>query len=253
MYFTLTFIVVSTVIISLLSLVGIVTLALNKSLLDKILFFLIAFAAGALMGGAFFHILPESVEHTEPLNFAILLIVGFSIFFLLERVIYWRHCHEGVCDVHPFTYLNLFGDGIHNFIDGVLIAASYMLDINLGIVITLAVIAHEIPQEIGDYGILVYGGFERLKALGYNLLTALTAIIGALITYFVLQSSVVFGGYTSFVYSILPFAAGGFIYIASSDLIPELHKEQNIKRSIASIVFFLIGIILLLGIKYAFA
>ncbi len=253
MYFTLTFIIASTVIVSLISLIGVVTLTFKKSFLDKILFFLIAFAAGALMGGAFFHILPESVENIEPLNFSILLIFGFSTFFLLERVIYWRHCHEGVCDVHPFTYLNLFGDGIHNLIDGVLIAASYMLDINLGIVVTLAVIAHEIPQEIGDFGVLVYGGFERVKALGYNLLSALTAIIGALITYFLFQGSVFLGGQTSFVYSVLPFAAGGFIYIASSDLIPELHKEQNLKRSIASIAFFLIGIILLLAIKYALA
>ncbi|MFB0562834.1 MAG: ZIP family metal transporter [Candidatus Lokiarchaeia archaeon] len=253
MYFTLTFIIASTLIVSLLSLIGIITLAFNKSFLDKILFFLIAFAAGALMGGAFFHILPESVEHIEPLNFSILLIVGFATFFLLERFIYWRHCHEGVCDVHPFTYLNLFGDGIHNLIDGVLIAASYMLDINLGIVITLAVIAHEIPQEIGDFGILVYGGFERFKALGYNLLTALTAVGGALITYFVFQGSVISGGYTWFVYAVLPFAAGGFIYIASSDLVPELHKEQNLKRSLASIASFLLGIILLLVVKYILA
>ncbi len=253
MYLTLVYIIASTVIVSLLSLIGIVTLAFNKSLLNKILFILIAFAAGALMGGAFFHILPESIEHVDPLNFSIILIVGFATFFLLERVIYWRHCHEGVCDVHPFTYLNLIGDGIHNLIDGVLIAASYMLDINLGTIITLAVIAHEIPQEIGDFGILVYGGFERVKALGYNLLSAITAIAGALITYFLFQGNVMLGGYTGFIYSVLPFAAGGFIYIASSDLIPELHKEQNVKRSLASIAFFIIGILLLLAVKYALA
>ncbi|MEM2957789.1 MAG: ZIP family metal transporter [Candidatus Freyarchaeota archaeon] len=250
MYFTLTFIVVSTVLVSLVSLVGIFTFAFNRSFLDKILFFLIAFAAGALMGGAFFHILPESVENLEPLTFSILLVVGFASFFLLERIIYWRHCHEGVCDIHPFTYLNLIGDGIHNLIDGVLIAASYMININLGAVVTLAVLAHEIPQEIGDFGVLVYGGFGRIKALGYNLLSALAAVAGALITYLLLKDVVITGEYTHIVYSVLAFAAGGFIYIACSDLIPELHKEPKLKRSLASIAIFLVGIALLLTLKY---
>ncbi|MHA1362785.1 MAG: ZIP family metal transporter [Candidatus Freyarchaeota archaeon] len=253
MYFTLIYIIASTVLVSLISLIGVVTLAFSKEFLDKILFILIAFAAGALMGGAFFHILPESVENIEPLNFSILLVVGFTAFFLMERVIYWRHCHKGVCDIHPFTYLNLIGDGVHNLIDGVLIAASYMMDINLGTVVTLAVIAHEIPQEIGDFGVLVYGGFNRIKALGYNLLSALTAVVGALATYFLFQGNVLTGSHTGFVSMVLPFAAGGFVYIACSDLIPELHKEQNVKRSMASIAFFMVGIVLLLLLKYAFS
>jgi len=142
--------------------------------------------------------------------------------------------------------MNLVGDGIHNFIDGLVIAASFVFSIQIGITTTFAVIAHEIPQELGDFGVLVYGGFAKFKALFYNLLSALTAIFGALLGFFLFP---LIDNLASF---LVPFAAGGFIYIAGSDLIPELHKEANLKRSILSFIFFLVGILFMLGVRLAF-
>ncbi|MBD3249438.1 hypothetical protein GF336_05315 [Candidatus Woesearchaeota archaeon] len=140
---------------------------------------------------------------------------------MIEKFLHWHHCHKGKCDIHTFTYMNLIGDGVHNFIDGLIIAASFSVDISFGVITTIAVIAHEIPQEIGDFGVLVYGGFGRLKALAFNFLSAVTAIIGAVIGY------LISGSVEGFVPFLLPFAAGGFIYIAASDLVPELHKESD--------------------------
>ena len=142
--------------------------------------------------------------------------------------------------------MNLIGDGIHNFIDGLIIAASFVINFPLGIATTIAVIAHEIPQELGDFGVLVYGGFTKLKALFFNFLTALTAILGAVIGFFLA------GSVEGFVPFLIPFAAGGFIYIAASDLVPELHKEADLKKSILSFIFFLLGIIFMYVIKIIF-
>ncbi len=164
------------------------------------------------------------------------MIIGFVAFYMLEKILHWRHCHEGKCDVHVFTYLNLIGDAVHNFLDGIIIAASFVVNTNLGIVTTLAVIFHEIPQEFGDFGVLIYGGFSKAKALTYNFLTALTAVAGAVIGFFLssaIENSVVF---------LLPLTAGGFIYIASSDLVPELRKETDIKKSLLPFIFFLLGL-----------
>ena len=178
---TLHWILLSTFLVSLISFIGVFTLSLKEKFLNKILLILVSFAAGALIGGAFFHLLPEALEISFDLNIFVYLVVGIFVFFILERVLHWRHCHKGKCDVHPFTYLNLVGDGVHNFIDGLIIAASFLTNISLGIITTIAVIFHEIPQEIGDFGILVYGGFSRTKALFFNFLSALTAILGALV------------------------------------------------------------------------
>jgi len=230
-------IVGSASLVSIISLVGIVTLTVKDELLNNILLGLVGFSAGALMGGAFLHLVPEALERAEGTTVFSYLILGFILFFLLERLLYWRHCHNGRCDVHIFTYLNLIGDGIHNFVDGLTIAVSFVAGIQLGIVATLAVISHEIPQELGDFGVLVYGGFSKTKALFYNLLSALTAILGALIGYFV--SSYV----ESFAVLLVPLAAGGFVYISGSDLIPELHKELEIRKSMLSFGFFLAGIL----------
>lgn len=233
----LAWILISTFLVTLISLIGIFTLSLKQKLLEKILFCLIGFSAGALIGGAFLHILPEVLEKIKAEIAFSYLILGIVLFFLMEKYFYWRHCHDGVCDVHAFTYLNLIGDGLHNFIDGIVIATSFMVSLKLGIVTTLAVIFHEIPQELGDFAVLIYGGLTKQKALFYNYISAFAAMIGATTGYFI--SDVVMG-FSNF---ILPLAAGGFIYIATSDLIPELHKETNPKRSIAAFIAFLSGIV----------
>ena len=235
----LVWILASTFLVSLISLIGIFTLAIKDNLLQKILFGFIGFSAGALIGGAFLHILPEALEKAKSTVVFYYLILGIVLFFLMERYFYWRHCHNGVCEIHAFTYLNLVGDGFHNFIDGMVIAASFIVSLKLGIVTTLAVILHEIPQELGDFGVLVYGGFSKQKALVYNFISALMAIFGAIIGYFISDFA---KGFSNF---ILPLTAGGFIYIASSDLIPEIHKEKNLRRSTLAFVAFLLGIILM--------
>ena len=233
----LAWILSSTFIVSLISFVGIITLCVKKNLLHKLVFCLIGLSAGALIGGAFLHLLPEALEKMQSEVMFYYVILGIVLFFLMERYFHWRHCHSGVCDVHTFTYLNLFGDGIHNFIDGVVIAASFVDSVNLGIVTTIAIILHEIPQELGDFGVLVYGGFTKKKALFCNFLTAFTAVIGALAGYFLSDFA---KGFSNF---ILPLTAGGFIYIGASDLIPEIHKETNLRRSSLAFIAFLLGII----------
>jgi len=242
----LLWIILSTIIVSLLSLVGIITLVLSdEKFLNRIVLILVAFAAGALMGGAFLHLFPESVEEIDALDASLILLAGFTVFFLLERIIFWHHCHEKSCPIHPFAYLNLMGDGVHNFIDGVIIAAAFIIEIRLGFVTTIAVISHEVPQELGDFGVLVYGGFDKIKALLFNLLSAITAIVGGILGYYIFSEA------ESVVY-LLPFAAGGFLYIASSDLIPELHKEEDVKRSMESFTFFILGLLFMLAIKLIF-
>jgi len=234
----------ASVLVSAISLAGIFSLLLNDRFLNKILIFMISFAAGALIGGAFLHLIPEALKQGENEHIFLFVLLGFILFFVLERYLYWRHCHEEQCEIHAFTYLNLIGDGIHNFIDGLIIGASFFVDIQLGIVTTMAIILHEIPQEIGDFGILVYGGFGKWKALYYNFLSAATAIFGTIVGY---QYSGRTAHFTEF---LLPFAAGGFIYIASCDLIPELHKQKDIKTATLSVTFFLFGILLMFATKW---
>jgi len=231
-------ILASTFLVSLISLVGIFTLAIKDNLLHKVLFCLIGFSAGALIGSAFLHILPECLENNKSTTVFSYLIIGIIIFFIMERFLHWRHCHEeGACKTHAFTYLTLVGDGFHNFIDGMVIAAGFIASFQLGLVTTLAIILHEIPQELSDFAILVYGGFTKKKALLFNFASALMAMIGALAGYFINDY---IQGFSNF---ILPLTAGGFIYIATSDLIPELHKENDLKRSMAAFSAFLLGIV----------
>jgi zinc and cadmium transporter len=237
--------IVASIVVSLISLIGILFLLVNEKTLNNILFILIGFATGGLLGGAFFHLLPEALEKSSnPTLTFLYVILGFIIFFILERYIHWRHCHkEGKCDVHVVSYLSLMGDGIHNLIDGMIIATSFQVNISFGLITTLAIILHEIPQEIGDFGVLVYGGLSKLKALFFNFLSALTAIIGVFIGYFLTTSI------ENFSSVLLPIAAGGFIYIAASDLVPELHKEPNLKKSTLAIITFIFGIILMYALK----
>ena len=233
----LSWILISTFLVSLISLVGIVTLAIKEDRLRKIIFCLIGFSAGALIGSAFLHILPEALEKTKSTTVFYYLILGLTLFFLLERYLHWRHCHDKDCQIHAFTYLNLFGEAFHNFIDGIAIAASFIISFKLGIATTLAIILHEIPKELGNFGVLIYGGFSRNKALLYNFISAMAAIIGALTGYFISDFA---HGFSDF---IMPLTAGGFIYIATSDLIPEIHKEKDQRKATLAFIAFLFGIV----------
>ena len=236
-------IILATVAISLLSLVGVFTLMISDKLLNKIILGLVGLSAGTLMGGAFLHLIPEAIHDLDHDTAFMLVIVGFMVFFILEKL-FWRHCHKKDCKIHTFAYINLVGDGIHNFIDGLIIAASFLVSIELGIITSIAVAMHEIPQEIGDFGVLVYGGIEKKKALFYNLITALTALIGGVIGYFFIPHMGEFQGY------ILPIAAGGFLYIAASDLVPELHKETNTWKTVLAFTMFVVGIVLMWLVKF---
>lgn len=238
----LIWILLATFLNGLIALIGIFSLWLKEKTLNKILLILVAFSAGALLGGAFFHLLAESLEKTKSFNVFSYLLVGFILFFVVEKFLHWHHCHKKKCDTHPFTYLILFGDGIHNFIDGMIIAASFVISVPFGLITTLLIISHEIPQELGDFGVLVYGGFTKKKALFYNFVSQLTCVLGGLLGFLFSKLQ----GVSTF---LLPFAAGGFIYIAASDLIPELRKEVSLKKTLLLFLFFLIGIVLVTSMK----
>jgi zinc and cadmium transporter len=227
---------VASIVISLISFVGVISLLLKENILSKILLLLISFSAGALIGAAFLHLIPEAVEKSGHSEVYLFVIIGFILFFILEKYLYWRHCHKGKCEIHTFTYLNLVGDGVHNFIDGLIIGSSFVVNINFGFATSFAIIMHEIPQEIGDFGVLVYGGLSKNKALFYNFLSAITAILGTVIGFALANTSDVF------LKLLMPVAAGGFIYIASCDLIPELHKQQDIKKASLSMMVFILGV-----------
>ncbi len=229
--------IIATIVVSLISFVGVLTLAFKDKVLNKITLLLVGFSAGSLIGGAFLHLIPEAIEKFGNEKIFPYVIIGFVAFFILEKVLHWRHCHKGKCDVHVFTYLNLLGDAVHNFTDGLIIAASFIVDIKIGFITTIAVIIHEIPQEFGDFGVLIHGGFSKAKALFYNFFSGLTAVLGAILGIFL--SSIIEG---SMIY-LIPFTAGGFIYIAASDLIPELRKEAGFKKSILPFIFFLLGLV----------
>ena len=240
---TLTNIIFATILVSLISLVGIFALSLKEKLLNKILLVLVALSAGTLMGGAFIHLIPEAIGKFQSAGVFINVLIGFVAFLLIEKVLHWRHCHHGKCEIHTFAYMNIFGDIMHNLIDGMIIAASFVTNVGLGIVTTVAVSIHEIPQEIGDFGVLVHGGFTKNKALLLNFLTGLTAVLGGIIGYYL-------ASYTSYTAELLlPLAAGGFIYVAASDLIPEIRKELDLKKSLLYFGVFVLGIILMYGLK----
>ena len=231
--------IVSVIIVSLLAFIGILTLSISEKKLRRVLFFLVSFSVGALLGGAFIHLLPETAgEYGFGPAVSLYALLGIIVFFVMEKFVHWRHCHipTSTSHPHPFVYMNLIGDGLHNLIDGMVIAGSYLVSIPLGMSTTIAVVLHEIPQEIGDFGVLVHGGFSRMKALFFNFLSALTAVIGAVAVLIIgtkVQNITMF---------LLPFTAGGFIYIAGSDLIPELHKECEGLKSFGQLIAVLLGI-----------
>ena len=243
----LLYIIVVTFAIALIAFIGIFTLLLKEKLLNEILLILVSLSAGALMGGAFLHLIPEAVEKSQGMDVFLFVLVGFILFFVIEKVLHWRHCHKGKCDVHTFHYMNLVGDAIHNFIDGLILAASFVTSVELGLTTTIAIAAHEIPQEIGDFGVLIYGGFKKKKAIILNFIVALTIVIGGLIGYFISKSV------ESAATFLLPFAAGGFIYIAATDLIPEIKKELDFKKYMATLIVFIIGILIMWFVKLYFS
>lgn len=241
---TLFNIVIATFLISLGAFMGVFTLAMNEKKLENILLFLVSLSAGALMGGAFLHLLPEAAEKIESENIFGIVLLSFIFFFFVEKLLHWRHCHRGHCDIHSFGYMNLFGDVVHNFIDGLIISAAFISDVKLGIVASLAIALHEIPQEIGDFGVLLYSGFKKEKALLANFLVAMSVILGGVVGYYL---SFQVEGLMAY---LLPFAAGGFIYISASDLMPEIRKEKDLRKSMVSFFVFLAGILMMYLAKF---
>ncbi len=243
------YILISTFSISLISFIGALVLFLKEELLDKTLLILVAFSAGALLGGAFLHLIPEAIERAQADQLPILflyLIFGFCAFFILENFINWHHHHAREHpEIMPFSYLILISDALHNFIDGLIISASFVIALPLGVVTSLAVALHEIPQEIGDFGILIYGGFKKTKALFLNFLSAITVVLGGIVGFFLSEEigkSIVF---------LLPFAAGSFIYVSCADLIPEIGRHRiSFKKSLIYFFVFLLGIGLMLLVKF---
>ncbi len=222
----------------------------------------ISFAIGALLAVAFWGLIPEAFAQIKPEQFQALsgtILAGVLGFFVLEKLLIWRHCHSGDCEAHgdedehahdhghshshgmakSAGALIILGDGIHNFVDGVLIAAAFLTDVHLGIVTSLAVAAHEIPQEVGDFAILLHSGYSKSKALFYNMLASLTTVLGGVLAYFGLEDL-----HDSLPY-FLALAASSFIYIAVADLIPSLHKKTDMKTSLQQITLIAMGVLLI--------
>jgi len=234
-------VLISTVLVSLISLIGLITISFKKDFIKKILLILVAFAAGVMLGASFFDVLPEAVQILGE-NIFFYVLVGILIFFTVERYIHWHHCHhyhEKHEEIQPMAYLNLIGDGVHNFIDGTIIAASFLTGLQLGIISTIAIVAHEIPQEMGDFAILVKSGLKPKKALFYNLLTAFLCVIGGLITLFFANS------FQNIAPILLSLAGGGFIYLSLVDIVPDLHKETSMKKIILESLFLFLGILII--------
>jgi len=236
----------SVIVVSLISFIGVITLVVSRQQLQPLIFVLVSLAVGAMLGDAFIHLLPESFARApDSLETSLYCLGGILAFFVLEKFLLWQHDHaaEHTHPVHPVGYINLAADGLHNFVDGVLIGASYLVSVPIGLATTIAVLLHEIPQEIGDFGVLLHAGFSRPRALWLNFLTATLAIAGAVL-------SLLLGGRLQHLSTmVLPFAAGGFVYIAGSDLVPELHKERQPPQAAVQMLAIGVGVGLMLLLK----
>lgn len=243
----LIYVLASVLVVSLISFIGVFTFSLRDSALRKILLYMVSFSAGGLLGDVFFHLLPEAAGKGFTIEISFFVLLGIIVSFAVEKFVQWRHCHVATSEEHPhpLAYMNLVGDSVHNFIDGIIIAGSFIASIPVGIATTIAVVFHEIPQEIGDFGILIHAGMGKVKALKLNFLTALAAFAGALIVIAFNQ----FFSFSNFLFYLIPFATGNFMYIALSDLVPEMHKEVRVGKSFAQLVAFLFGIALMLSLK----
>lgn len=241
----LVWIVASGLAMSAIAMVGSATLVLSEGTLQRILLPLVAFAAGSLLGGAFFHMLPVGLEAGMS-DVAVygLVLAGFAVFFGLEQFLHWHHCHRADSSCKkPLTYLILIGDGLHNFLGGMAVAGTFLIDIRLGIVTWLAAAAHEVPQELGDFGVLVHGGWEKSRALLYNMFSALTFLVGGLVAYA--------ASFRLDVSWLVPFAAGNFIYIGAADLIPEVKAHAELRANVIHFTAFAVGVALMLAVKLA--
>ncbi len=237
----------SVILVSLISFIGVFSLSIKEELLRKYIFIFISIAVGALLGDAFIHIIPEAFQVSlNPILTGTLIIAGLFFFFILEKFLHWHH-HEDDTDenhTHPMGKLILFSDGIHNFMDGIIIGASFLVSPAIGIATTLAVILHEIPQEIGDFAVLLHSGYTKTRALWLNFLSALASVLGAIVVLMVGQAAEM--ALTWF----LPMAAGGFIYIAVADLIPELRKTKEAKHSALQIAAVILGVLMMAALTY---
>ncbi len=240
----------SVIAVSIIPLCGAFFLFMNEKLIRRSILFFVSFSTGALLGDVFLHMIPEMSEGTSFATDVYIILFGIVCSFAIEKTVHWRHCHvlPGGPDAHehhhhPVGMLTLIADGIHNFIDGIVIAASYLVSLPVGLATTLAVVFHEIPQEIGNIAILIHSGYSRRNAIIFNIYSQMSAILGAVL--FLLLSNRI-TGLTSFM---LPFAAGNFLYIAGSDLIPELHKDTGLKRAFLQLLFMIAGILVMCVVK----
>ena len=235
----------SVLVVSLVSLIGLATLSFKVERLKKVILLLVSFAAGALLGDVFLHLVPELVEEGFLLSYSFIILGGIGFSFIVEKFIHWRHCHLPTTreHTHPVAAMNLVGDGVHNFIDGIIIGASYLISIPAGVATTFAVFLHEIPQEIGDFGILLHAGYTRKRALVMNFLLALTSFLGAFLVF-------ALGSIEGFVPFLVAFAIGNFIYIAGSDLIPELHKDVGLKSAFYQLLSLVIGVLVMASLLF---
>lgn len=211
--------------VSLISFVGLFALSVNWKDVKKTVRFLVSFAVGALLGDVFIHLLPKLVEEGQfDFKISMIILISIFIFFIMESFIHWHHHHHETDEAehkqHPVVFLNLLGDGLHNMIDGLIIGGAYLIDVQIGVATTIAVILHEIPQEIGDFGVLIYGGLTKGRALFYNFLSALAALLGVII-------ALVLGEAENFSAILVAIGIGSFIYISLADLIPEIHKSRG--------------------------
>jgi zinc and cadmium transporter len=207
---------------------------------------LISYAIGALLGAAFLEVLPHALEHADPHRMAATVLAGIMIFFVLEKLVLWRHCHHDHCEAHDAQepahdhgrsgMLIMIGDTFHNFVDGILIAAAFLEGPQVGIIMALAIIAHEIPQEVGDYMILLHSGYSKVRALLLNLLSSLATLVGAMLAYFALSDM------KEWIPSLLGLAAASMIYVAVADLIPGLHKRTELRATLQQVLLIGMGI-----------
>lgn len=221
---------------------GVITLKWSTEKIKKINFGLISLAAGSLIGDSFFHLLPEATEEAS-LTPWLALTFGLLAFFVLEKIIHWRHCHVPTSDSHPHPLgtMNLVGDFLHNFIDGLVLANAFLVNPILGLTTAIAIFIHEIPQEISDFGVLLHAGYSRSRAIRLNFLSSLSAILGAIL-------AIIFQAQWS-TQSLLAFTAGGFIYIATADLLPEMQKETTLKKSLIQLLWLTVGLIIMFTMK----
>ena len=234
---------ISVLLVSLVSLIGVVLLPLSKARVQGLLSFLISLAVGALFGDAFIHLLPTAyADGRGPMRASIYVFTGIYVFFVLEKLISWKQGQDESA-IKPVGYINLTADTLHNFVDGLLIGASYLVNPHIGIATTIAVFLHEVPKELGGVGVLIYSGFSKNQAIFLNFLSGLAAVLGTLI------SLIIGGRHGAFVSAMLPLTAGGFIYIAGSDLLPELRKETGMAKSLQQLVAVLLGIGLMFAIR----